>query len=79
MQLENIPFEALRSIITNNIYGGKIDNAFDLKILKSIIDTYLTEDAFDPKNTLVEDKNGSVKHPDAIKHHDYKNWITNLK
>lgn len=53
MELQNIPFTALRSIITNNIYGGKIDNAFDLKILKSIIDTYLNEDSFDPNNVLV--------------------------
>lgn len=35
---EKIPFKALRSVITNNIYGGKIDNAYDLKILKSIVD-----------------------------------------
>lgn len=69
----------MRSIITNNIYGGKIDNNFDLKILKSIIDTYLTGEAFDPKNVLVKDKNGTVHHPDAIKHYDYLNWIINLK
>lgn len=28
----------LRSIITNNVYGGKIDNKFDLKILESLVD-----------------------------------------
>lgn len=76
--VENIPFEALRSILTNNIYGGKIDNAFDLKILKSIIDTYLNENSFDPNNTLVEDKNGKLHHPDAIKHDDYKEWVLEL-
>ena len=32
---------AIRSVITNNIYGGKVDNMFDLKILKFILETFL--------------------------------------
>ena len=79
LPLENIPFIALRSIITNNIYGGKIDNAFDLKILKSIVDQYLTPDAFDPNKILIQDKNSIVKNPDAVKHKDFKKWIDNLE
>lgn len=36
----------LRSIITNNVYGGKIDNAFDLQILKSLVDEYMDDKFF---------------------------------
>ena len=79
LPLENIPFTALRSIITNNIYGGKIDNAFDLKILKSIVDQYMTVDAFNPNKILIKDKSVIVKNPDAVKHNDFKNWIENLE
>ena len=42
---------ALRSIISNNIYGGKIDNVFDLKILSSLVDEYMDMKFFrDPEN-----------------------------
>ena len=42
---------ALRSIMSNNIYGGKIDNVFDLKILASLVDEYMDMRFFtDPTN-----------------------------
>ena len=34
---------SLRIIITNNVYGGKIDNNFDLKILQSLVEEYLDD------------------------------------
>lgn len=34
---DQIPFQALQSVITENIYGGKVDNQYDLKILSSIV------------------------------------------
>lgn len=36
----------LRSIITNNVYGGKVDNNFDLQILKSLVEEYMDDKFF---------------------------------
>ena len=79
ISLECIPFHALRSVITNNVYGGKIDNEFDLKILKSIVDHYINMDSFDPKNPLVQDKDCIINHPDAVTMNDFKHWIETLE
>lgn len=43
---EKIPFESIRVILGQNLYGGKIDNQYDLQILKSLIDQLFTEKAF---------------------------------
>ena len=47
ISLDKIPFERIRNIIANNIYGGKIDNEFDQLILRSIIEEFFHEEAFD--------------------------------
>jgi dynein heavy chain 1 len=79
LAIEDIPFEALTSIITENIYGGKVDNQYDLKILQSIIYQYLTVDSFDPKKSLVQDRTNPVLNPDGVNFNDFKNWIENLE
>ena len=79
LPVDSIPFEALQSVITENIYGGKIDNLYDLKILNSIVQQYMNADSFDPKKPLVSDKKGTVLNPEGFKYLDFKNWIDNLE
>lgn len=79
ISLEDIPFEALQSIITENIYGGKIDNQYDLKILQSIVYQYLNPDSFDPKKSLVLDRQNPVLNPDGVNFSDFKTWVENLE
>lgn len=77
--LDAIPFDALRSVISENIYGGKIDNEYDLKILRSVVDQYLTPDSFDPKKPLIKDKNQVITNPEATKFAEFKSWIEGLQ
>ena len=79
IETSRIPFYALRSIIANNIYGGKIDNVYDLKILKSIVDQYFNENSFDPNKMIVEGEKQKLNNPDAVRFEDFRHWINNLE
>jgi dynein heavy chain 1 len=47
-----IPWDAIKTILTHNLYGAKIDNDYDWKILCSLVDNLFTPKAFDPKYPL---------------------------
>ena len=42
-----LPWEAIKVILTQNIYGGKIDNDYDGLILNSLVDHLFTPLSFD--------------------------------
>ena len=72
-------FIALRSIICNNVYGGKIDNDYDLKILKSLVDQYICREAFEISRPLVKHSGKTiVANFEAKTFEDYLEWINNL-
>jgi dynein heavy chain 1 len=71
---------ALRSIVCNNIYGGKIDNEFDLKILKSLVDQFISAEFFKPNHYFVKDGDKVIlPNFEAKTYKDYLDWIQNLK
>lgn len=43
---EKIPWDGIRVILAQNLYGGKIDNEYDGKILTSLVDHLFTENSF---------------------------------
>lgn len=44
---EKIPWEAIKCFLTQNLYGGKIDNNYDLKVLDSLVEEVFTKESFD--------------------------------
>ncbi len=44
---DKIPWDAIRTILAESMYGGKIDNEYDLKILKSMVDQYFNSNTYD--------------------------------
>ncbi len=50
---ERIPWVALRTLLGQTVYGGKIDNEYDSKLLQSFLDYLFTERAFDAEFPLV--------------------------
>lgn len=75
IQLDKIPFERVRNIIADNIYGGKIDNEFDQLILKSIIDEFFHEGAFDLNKKIISCEGFELGYPDAIHYDDIITWV----
>lgn len=65
-----IPWDAIKTILTHNLYGAKIDNDYDGKILKSLVDNLFTPKAFDPNYSLFTSFDKDVpelKMPEAIR------------
>lgn len=43
---EKIPWDALRTLISQSVFGGKIDNEFDNKILLSLVNQFFRPEAY---------------------------------
>jgi dynein heavy chain 1 len=44
---ESIPWDALQQLLTQSLYGGKVDNDYDSKILQSFVEHLFNEKAYD--------------------------------
>ena len=51
-----IPWDAVKSLISQSLYGGKIDNEFDGKILSSLADQLFRAETFNPDFELFKVK-----------------------
>ena len=43
---KNIPWDAIRTLLSEAIYGGKVDNEYDQKILTSMTMQFFTPECF---------------------------------
>ena len=79
LPVDKIPWEAIRSVLINNIYGGKIDNDYDSKILKSLVDQFFSPDSFNSENSMVPELNDpELRVPQASKYAEFKEWVDKL-
>jgi len=67
---DQIPWDAVKYLISNCIYGGRVDAQWDQRVLKS-----LTDLVFSPSFTI-EDK--SISAPNTSSFNDFKSWIDSL-
>lgn len=78
---EQIPWEALRTTLSQSIYGGRIDNQYDQKILDSFLQAFFDPKCFDVDFPLAVDvgESGSVKSlvtiPDDSTQSGYLAWL----
>jgi len=78
-----IPWDAIRTILSESMYGGKIDNEYDLKILKSMVDQYFNVNTFNLNYPLFKsskdlDSSNQLVVPECKKNEDFLKWIDNL-
>jgi dynein heavy chain 1, cytosolic len=81
IDIHKIPWDALKTILIETIYGGKIDNEYDTKILVSLVETIFTPKSFDSSYPLynIEDRGeDNLKMPEGIKYSQFRNWIENM-
>ena len=66
---EKLPWNALKTILSQNLYGGKVDNEYDGKILVSLVEQFFTPQSFDPTYPLFSSINEKEVFcvPEAIK------------
>ncbi|KNC98573.1 uncharacterized protein SPPG_06258 [Spizellomyces punctatus DAOM BR117] len=75
-----IPWKAIRTLIKETVYGGKIDNEFDQYLLNSFVDRLFTPASYDVNYPLVEEMDGISKLaiPDGIRMEQFLEWVDKL-
>ena len=80
---DNIPWEAIRTLLGQSVYGGRIDNEFDQRLLDSFLHQLLSPKAYDYQFKLVEYVNESQEvvtllSPEGTTKRDFLNWVQKL-
>ena len=76
---EQIPWKAIGTLLSQAIYGGKMDNPFDQKLLDSFLQKLFNPSTFDSSFTLAEPEGSTkIQVPDGTKVGIYKDWIQQL-
>ncbi len=68
---DKVPWSALRTLLSQCIYGGRIDNEFDQRLLDSFVNRLFTVKSFETEFALMGDIDGkmgkSINMPDGIR------------
>lgn len=78
---ENIPFEALQTLLAQAIYGGRIGNMVDARMLQSFVNSVITEKAFTSNDfALVKAVGGdkSIGVPYHSNKQQFMEWVGQL-
>jgi dynein heavy chain 1 len=73
---DKIPWVALRTLIFQSTYGGRIDNRFDKSLLGSFLERYFHAGAFDASFRLFD--GATTEFPDGSKFEDYVKFVEAL-
>ena len=76
-----IPWDAIRTIIHQSMYGGKIDNEYDMKILESLVNLYFNEKTYEINYPLYKTSNTNANIltvPEKRNNAGYIDWINQL-
>lgn len=72
-----IPWEAIKTIISKSIYGGRIVNEYDIRIMEELIEKIYTEKVFEENYNLLEMEDEIMKIPQCRLKEEYIEWIKN--
>ncbi|XP_066262863.1 dynein heavy chain, cytoplasmic isoform X3 [Euwallacea similis] len=81
---EKVPWDALVTLLSQSIYGGKIDNLFDQRLLQSFLHKLFTSKSFEGDFALVANidngPNGNrhITMPDGTRRDHFLKWIESL-
>ncbi|KAF9455575.1 dynein heavy chain and region D6 of dynein motor-domain-containing protein [Collybia nuda] len=75
-----IPWDALRTLVKQSVYGGRIDSDFDQRILDSFVDGLFTPLAYNVDFDLVSSNTGNrvLEAPDGTKMEHFLSWVQAL-
>lgn len=75
-----IPWDAIRTLIKQSVYGGRIDSDFDQRILDAFVDGLFKPAAYNVDFDLVPNTSGSqlLTAPDGTKLDNFLSWVKGL-
>jgi dynein heavy chain 1, cytosolic len=76
----SIPWDALRTLVKQSVYGGRIDSDFDQRILDAFVDGLFTPAAYNVDFDLIPSINGTqhLNAPDGTKMEHFLSWVQGL-
>ena len=76
----NIPWDAIRTLIKQSVYGGRVDSDFDQKVLDSFVDALFKPDAYNAYFDLVPNVAGTklLNPPEGTKLDQFLSWVQAL-
>jgi dynein heavy chain 1 len=74
-----VPFSAIFTLLSECVYGGKIDNSFDRRLLNTFLRQLFSVNSFESEFKLVVDDMLQLNMPDATKKEQFIEWIENLR
>lgn len=73
---EQIPWKAIGRLLSQTIYGGKMDNVFDQRLLDSFLSKIFTGKSFEEAFVLANPENSNaLSAPGGTKAADFQTWI----
>ncbi|KAL6478123.1 hypothetical protein MHYP_G00139580 [Metynnis hypsauchen] len=77
---DKIPWAALKTLMAQSIYGGRIDNEFDQRLLNTFLERIFTTGSFDSEFKLAFKVDGhkDIKMPDGIRREEFMHWVEML-
>ncbi|KAM9294157.1 cytoplasmic dynein 1 heavy chain 1 [Gastrophryne carolinensis] len=77
---DKIPWSALKTLMAQSIYGGRIDNEFDQRLLNTFLERLFTTSSFDGDFKLAckVDGHKDIQMPDGIRRDEFVQWVETL-
>lgn len=80
---DQIPWPAIRHLLGQTIYGGRIDNGFDQRLLDSFLNQIFTTKSFDSDFAIVNTPRPAdgavvITAPEGSKRADFLSWVESL-
>jgi len=76
---EDLPWEALRTLLSQSLFGGRVDHVFDQAALDSFIGSLFNADKYASGAVLAADHNGPlVTLPDGLGRQAFETWLHDL-
>lgn len=74
---DKIPWSALKTLMAQSIYGGRIDNEFDQRLLNTFLERLFTTLSFDSEFKLASKVDGhkDIQMPDGIRREEFVQWV----
>jgi len=73
-----IPWTALRTLIKQAIYGGRVDSDYDQRVVDAFVDRIFTARAYESDFVLVEHSDGRLNGPEGIQLSHFIAWAQAL-
>eukprot|EP00997_Jenningsia_sp_PLL12_P011960 NODE_978_length_1342_cov_47.264501_g810_i0.p1 GENE.NODE_978_length_1342_cov_47.264501_g810_i0~~NODE_978_length_1342_cov_47.264501_g810_i0.p1 ORF type:complete len:424 (+),score=126.65 NODE_978_length_1342_cov_47.264501_g810_i0:33-1274(+) len=75
---EQLPWKALRTLLGVSIYGSRVDNTFDQRLLETYVARLFTPEAYKSGFKLCDAEGAQLTSPGGATHSDFVSWVERL-